>query len=543
MASQPDSAATLEERPGLFLTSSTVKQHHFWELLYRYSSLIRLLRITALCQRCCAILKGIPQSSLATPLTPADLESSRLYWIRSVQLAYFSSELTIISSGAYLSRSHPLAKFTAFIDHSDILRVGGRLRQSQLDPECKHPAILPRDSYLSQLIISDAHLRTLHGGTQVTLTYLRQAYWIVGGRASVRSYILRCVRCVRQRGVRAQQLMGQLPSSRISPSRPFLNTRVDYAGPITLKTWRGRGAKCHKGWLAIFVCFSTSAVHLEAVTDYSTEGFIAAYRRLTGRRGICQTLFSDCGTNFLGADTSLRRLFNAGSKEFSELAQLLTHDGTTWVFNLPAAPHFGGKWEAAVKSVKHHLRRTIGETALTYEELTTLLVQIEAVLNSRPLCPLSDDPEDLAALTPGHFIIGAAPTTIPEPSLTSVPLTRLSRWQLIQQQLQHFWSRWSAECLQRQLAISKWHHPSTQIKVGSLVLLTDERFPPSKWPLARVTQLHLGSDGLCRVVTLKTATTELKRPITKLAVLPMTPDQPSLTQQSTTDPASPSSRS
>ncbi|XP_029680155.1 uncharacterized protein LOC115245812 [Formica exsecta] len=413
MASQPDSAATLEERPGLLLTSSTAKQHHLWELLYRYSSLIRLLRITALCQRCCAILKGIPQSSLATPLTPADLESSRLYWIRSVQLAYFSSELTIISSGPHLSRSHPLAKFTAFIDHSGILRVGGRLRQSQLDPECKHPAILPRDSYLSQLIISDAHLRTLHGGTQVTLTYLRQAYWIVGGRAP----------------------------------------------------------------------------------------------------------------------------------EFSELAQLLTHDGTTWVFNPPAAPHFGGKWEAAVKSVKHHLRRTIGETALTYEELTTLLVQIEAVLNSRPLCPLSDDPEDLATLTPGHFIIGAAPTTIPEPSLTSVPLTRLSRWQLIQQQLQHFWSRWSAECLQRQLAISKWHHPSTQIKVGSLVLLTDERFPPSKWPLARVTQLHLGSDGLCRVVTLKTATTELKRPITKLAVLPMTPDQPSLTRQSTTDPASPSSRS
>ncbi|XP_070162435.1 uncharacterized protein [Polyergus mexicanus] len=326
--------------------------------------------------------------------------------------------------------------------------------------------------------------------------------------------------------------------SHYASSRPFLNT-----GPLTLKTWRGRGAKCHKGWLAIFVCFSTSAVHLEAVTDYSTDGFIAAYRRLTGRRGICQTLFSDCGTNFQGTDTSLKRLFNAGSKEFSELAQLLTHDGTTWVFNPPATPHFGGKWEAAVKSVKHHLRRTIGETALTYEEFTTLLVQIEAVLNSRPLCPLSDDPEDLAALTPGHFIIGAAPTTIPEPSLSVVPLPRLSRWQLIQQQFQHFWSRWSAEYLQRQLAISKWHHPSTQIKVGSLVLLTDKRFPPSKWPLARVTQLHLGSDGLCRVVTLKalkTATTELKRPITKLAVLLTTPDQPSPTDQPATDSASPS---
>ncbi|XP_070165608.1 uncharacterized protein [Polyergus mexicanus] len=458
MVSQLDSAATLEERPGLLLTSSTIRQHHLWELLYRYSSLTRLLRITAHCQRCCAILKGIPQSSLATPLTPADLEVSRLYWIRSVQSAYFSSELTLISSGAHLSRSHPLAKFTAFIDHSGILRVGGRLKHSQLDSECKHPAILPRDSYLSRLIISDAHLRTLHGGTQVTLTYLCQAYWIVGGRAPVRSHILRCVRCARQRGVRAQQLMGQLPSSRITPSRPFLNTGVDYALSL-LKLGEDEG--------------------LSVTRD--------------------------------GADTSLKRLFNAGSKKFSELAQLLTHDGTTWVFNPPAAPHFGGKWEAAVKSVKHHLRRTIGETALTYEELTTLLVQIETVLNSRPLCPLSDDPEDLAALTPGHFIIGAAPTTIPEPSLSAVPLPSLSRWQLIQQQFQHFWSRWPAECLQRQLAISKWHHSTTQIK-----------------------------DGLCRVVTLKTATTELKRPITKLAVLPTTPDQPSPTEQPATYSASPS---
>ncbi|XP_070155815.1 uncharacterized protein [Polyergus mexicanus] len=255
-------------------------------------------------------MKSIPQSSLATPLTPADLEVSRLYWIRSVQSAYFSSELTIIASGAHLSKSHPLAKFTAFIDHSGILRIGGRLRHSQLDPECKHSAILPRDSYLSRLIISDAHLRTLHGGTQGLIT----------------------------------------PAPSLSK------------------------------------------------------------------------LGEDEGLSVTRDDTSLKRLFNSGSKEFLELTQLLTHDGTTWVFNPPAAPYFGGKWEAAVKSVKHHLRRTIGETALTYKEITTLLVQIEAVLNSRPLCPLSDDPEDLAPLTLGHFVIGAAPTTIPEPSLSAVPL-------------------------------------------------------------------------------------------------------------------------
>lgn len=199
----------------------------------------------------------------------------------------------------------------------------------------------------------------------------------------------------------------------------------------------------------------------------------------------------------------------------------LTNLGTKWSFNPPAAPHMGGKWEAAVKSAKFHLRRVIGDTSLTYEEFTTLLTQIEAVLNSRPLCPLSDDPEDVSPLTPAHFIIGEALTSVPEPSLTSTSENRLSRWQLIQAKLQHFWQRWSSEVLQRNLAISKWRHPSHEIRVGSLVLITDERLPPSRWPLARVTELHPGSDGLTRVVTLRTASSTFKRPIAKLAILPV----------------------
>ncbi|XP_077264251.1 uncharacterized protein LOC143898559 [Temnothorax americanus] len=181
----------------------------------------------------------------------------------------------------------------------------------------------------------------------------------------------------------------------------------------------------------------------------------------------------------------------------------------------------GGKWEAVVKSVKFHLRRTIGETLLTTEKLTTLLTQIEAILNSRPLEPLSDDPEDVSALTPGHFLIGGPITTIPEPCLIDLATSRLSRWQLIQQRVQHFWAQWSAHYLQRQQAISKWHHPNNNVKVRSIVLLTDERSPPCKWPLARVTALHPGKDGLTRVVTLKTATTTLTRPSAKLAILPI----------------------
>ncbi|KMQ89771.1 hypothetical protein RF55_10568 [Lasius niger] len=156
--------------------------------------------------------------------------------------------------------------------------------------------------------------------------------------------------------------------------------------------------------------------------------------------------------------------------------------------------------------------------------MTTITTQIEAVLNSRPLCPLSEDTNDYDALTPGHFLMGQAPTAIPEPNLSNEPISRLNRWQLLRRTVEHFWKKWSTECLQRYQAISKWHHPSNKIKEGSLVLITDERYPPGKWPLARVTQLHPGPDGLTRVVTLKTPTSSYKRPIAKLCVLPTNPD-------------------
>lgn len=259
------------------------------------------------------------------------------------------------------------------------------MQNSNLKTEAKHPIILPRISIFTSLVISDAHFRTFHGGTQTTLTFIRQTFWVLGGRAPVRSHILRCIRCIRYRGIRAQQLMGQLPAPRVNPSRLFLHSGIDYAGPILLKSWRGRAAKTYKGYLAIFVCFSTSAVHLEIATDYSAEAFTAAYKRFTGRRGICASLYSDCGTNFIGADKALKQRFNIASQELKELATLLANSGTTWHFNPPSAPHFSGKSEAAVKSTKFHLLRVIGDSVLIYKELSTLLTQIETVLNSRPL--------------------------------------------------------------------------------------------------------------------------------------------------------------
>lgn len=167
--------------------------------------------------------------------------------------------------------------------------------------------------------------------------------------------------------------MGSLPPARVTPARAFLHSGVDYAGPYTLRTWRGRASRTYKAYLVVFICLSTSAVHLDLATDYSTQGFLATYRRFIARRGRCITMTSDCGTNFVGADAELRRLFNSASKDAAELANLLAADGTEWKFNPLSAPHFGGKWDAAVKSTKFHLRRLISDTVLTYEEFSTLL--------------------------------------------------------------------------------------------------------------------------------------------------------------------------
>ena len=520
--SQPvlkDESSAQEARPGISHLLNVHQVDYHWDLIHKYSSLNKLIRITSICYRFVSKLRKSPLSLPLIALSPIDLEWARIFWIKATQAIYFSSELKVLSSNSTLPSSHVFNRLTAFIDEQGVIRVGGRLKLSHLGYESKHPAILPRHSRLSDLVIDHAHRLTLHGGTQLTLAHIRYNYWIIGGRAPVKSHILRCVVCARQRGIRAHQLMGQLPLSRVAPSRPFTHTGIDYAGPITLKTWRGRGAKTQKGWICVVVCFTTSAVHLEVVTDYSTDGFIATYRRFTSRRGIPHTLYSDCGTNFTGADTILKRMFIQGSQDHHQFSQLFVNDHTGWCFNPPAAPHMGGKWESVVKSLKHHLRRTISETVLTYEEFSTLLTQVEAMLNSRPLEPLSDDPDDISTLTPAHFLIGQPLSSLPEPSVEHSSISPSARWRLIQQQTQRFWTQWSSHYLQRQLSISKWHHPSNEIKVGSLVLITDERFPPSKWPLARVITLHPGKDGLTRVVTLRTATTSLVRPIAKLAVL------------------------
>ncbi|XP_025997674.2 uncharacterized protein LOC113005967 [Solenopsis invicta] len=320
-----------------------------------------------------------------------ELEAARLSLIQLTQSVWWERRLVAVRRGQALPKRSSLVKLSPFLDDQGILRVGRRLRHSLLSYDEKHPVILPRRAHLTRLVIEDCHRAALHGGTQATLGLIRHRYWIPGGRAAVKAASHRCLPCVRWRAATPTQRMADLPRPRVVPSRPFLHAGVNYAGPVMLRTSRGRRHKAYKAFVAVFVCLSSRAVHLEVVSNYSSEAFLAALKRFTSRRGLCHTLYSDCGTNFVGADRQLRDLFADSTVEGRRVADGLSNQGIRWRFNPPAAPHFGGLWEAAVKSMKHHFRRVLGETTLTFEEMTTLLAQVKACMNSRPLQALSDD--------------------------------------------------------------------------------------------------------------------------------------------------------
>jgi len=178
--------------------------------------------------------------------------------------------------------------------------------------------------------------------------------------------------------------MGDLPSPRVNPSPPFSHTGVDYAGPFSILPFVGGGQRPRKHYVALFICLATKEIHLECVEDYATTGFLAAFRRFVSRRGLPSHLYSENGTNFRGADRELQVVFEAVSSD-PTLQVALANDGIRWHFIPPSAPHFGGLWEAGIKSFKFHLRRMVGSRTLSKTEFATLLCQIEACLNSQSL--------------------------------------------------------------------------------------------------------------------------------------------------------------
>nr|XP_034835271.1 uncharacterized protein LOC117991775 [Maniola hyperantus] len=315
----------------------------------------------------------------------------------------------------------------------------------------------------------------MHAGPQLLLASIRESLWPINGRRLARNTFHNCVTCKRHQGKAIYPIMGNLPIQRITPDFPFKTVGIDFAGPFYISNKKGRGSRVIKAYLCLFVCLRFKCLHLEAVSDLTKEGFLQALRRFTSRRGKPAEIFCDNGKNFVSAAKEIGIFLKANKQTIIDSA---TGENIKFIFSPTYSPHFGGIFEAGVKSAKYHIRRVMGNTHLNFEELGTLFTQVEAILNSRPLCPLTSNPTDYLSLTPGHFLIGRPLTSVPSPPLQDYNPNRLRRYERLEQIRQHFWQRWQKEYIAELQQRSKWKTYSAKLKEGDLVLLIEDNLPP-----------------------------------------------------------------
>lgn len=505
-----------------FNTSTAQPDNNQLELIFnKFSSFNKLQRTISWCYRFTNNIKSKLKHTekLNGPLRSYELKVAHDIIVKIIQHNHFWSEIKTLTQKGYVSS---FRKLSPFIDANDFLRVGGRLSLSELPYDTKHPLLLPKKCHITNLLIEYYHKLYLHVGPRTLQGILSKKYWIVNARSIIRSVLSKCIQCFKCRPSVVQPVMGTLPAPRLMVNKVFNHVGCDLGGPFIVKENLRRNAKKYKTYLCLFVCFSTKAVHLEVLTDLSCDCFLAAFDRFVARRGLCSCLYTDCGSNFIAAAKHLKEVYKFFEQKQTQddLLNGLTSRLVEWKKNPPNAPSMGGLWEAGIKSAKYHLSRSIGDCVLTLEELITVFCKIEAIMNSRPLCALSDSPNEFDTLTAGHFLIGRSLLAVPEYEVEDVPLNRLSRWQSIQKVSQTFWKRWSNDYLHTLQQREKWCTTTPNIKVGDLVLLKSNLSRPLQWPRGRIEAVHPGADNVVRVVTVRTRNGLFKRPVNKICPFP-----------------------
>ena len=428
------------------LTAVTVDQCHS-ELNRlepsRYSDWVRMCRVHAWCVRFATNCSVPPAQREFDELSPQAIRDSEEFYIKRAQQQSLP-EYAAVKAGKPIPANSKLVSLKPMIDDAGLLRVGGRLQHADfLTAEHCNPIVLPRGDHVTQLIVKACHERGYHTfGVSHTLAELSSRYWIVAGREEVRAWEAKCARCARNRTKPAMQVMAPLPKVRVSlPLRAFGRVSVDYAGPFMTK--QGRGKTQHKRYLCLFTCLQTRAVHLELSYALTTDSFLQAYVRFTNRRGVPIDVISDNGTNFVGATNELAQLVKQLD---AEAIQRQTADQqTSWRFNPPAAPHFGGVHEALVKSAKRAISAILKNAEVTDEELLSAIVGAEALMNSRPLSYVSADGRDPTPLTPNHFMYGQIGTRFAPAGVDESEFNPRQRWRVVQDLVLHFWRRWMQE--------------------------------------------------------------------------------------------------
>ena len=488
----------------------------------RFSSWLRLIHVY------CKILRFINNCRLEFsfrtfgPITVEEIDKATLKLVKSIQNKHFVKTIDSLSKKKSLTAADSLISLNPFLDAQNVLRVGGRLVNSLLPYGVKHPIVLPKKDHFVDLLLRYEHFRNNHIGPNGLIAIVRQTYWIINAKTQAKRIVSRCTVCFKHNPKRSKQLLGSLPLERTENVRAFYNIGVDLCGPFHVRPTKRRGNSTQKSYVALFICFAVKAVHLEILFDLTTESFIASLRRFIARRGVPHTIFSDNATNFVGTKNVLCEWYKLlESRDFKDkvYAELL-RDKITWKFIPARTPNFGGLWEGNIKSFKTSLYKCMGNERLSFEEFQTLLIQIEGTMNSRPLCTVTECKDDIDVLTPGHFLIGTNLKSLPHPLHKEFCGNLGSRWNHLQQILDHYWRRWSTEFISALNQRNKSCKINENVKIGDLGLLVDENLPPYVWPLCKVVDRITGPDDLVRVIKVKVGSSIFKRGISKFCKLP-----------------------
>ena len=501
------------EKP-IFTSTTSGKLH---ELLVKYSSWTVLQRKVAWLLKFKAYLqcrKGGAANSIAKYLTTEELERATTTIVKLVQSEAYEEEIGDLKKRGNVKGSSGIVKLRPVLVNG-VLRVGGRIPEAPIALEAKFPMIVPPKHHVTQLLIQAYHHKLAHAGQDHILAQLREQFWIPKGRSAVRKVVRSCLTCKKQRAARMEQMMAALPAFRTTAYEPcFTHTGVDFFGPLNVK----RGRSVVKRWGALFTCLNSRAVHLELATSLESDCFINVLRRFISRRGPPKCIYSDNGTNFVGAEREIREAIDDWNQK--QIQDELLQKGCQWKFQPPKASHASGVWERLIRSTRTALKATLGKSLVDEEVLATAFTEVESILNSRPLCAASDDPNDCEPLTPNHLLLQRAVYTLPPGSFVKEDVFARKKWRQVQILADHFWKRWLKEYIPALQERQKWQRPRRNAEVGDLVLLVDESLPRGQWRMGRVIKAVCGRDGLVRTVEVKTgALTSLVRPVQKLCLL------------------------
>lgn len=494
---------------------------HFSFKFERHSTLIKLIRVAAWMKRFIDRIRT-KSCTRSGEFSAAELERSEQICIKAAQKECFASEFDRIAAGEPLGKSSRLFKLCPRIGHDGILRVGGRLDRMDADEDFIHPIIIDGRHHYSLLLLRKYHNRYNHQNDNTVLNELRQKHWMIGARRELKRLKQTCAECILRKASPEQQLMGQLPRIRLEYGvPPFTRTGVDYFGPIEVAVGRRR----EKRYGVLFTCMTSRAVHIDAAASLSTDSFLMAWRRFAARRGVPKEMFSDNGTNFRGANAemakSIKELDNDAVR--SEAASR----GMTWSFIPPGSPHFGGCWERLVRSVKTSLAVTLKNRRPPSDELLhTVLIEVENVVNSRPLTELPLTCAGDEVITPNHLLIGRSSADAPIGQFTDSDLILRKQWRAAQRLADVFWSTWVRTYLPTLTLRPKWHKLGRKLSIGDVVLVADANEPRNSWPKGIIEAVYPGADGIVRVVDVRTTTGINRRPTHKICLL-VTAESPS----------------